>query len=65
MNRHLDMSTYLRANEACEYCRVSRRTLSRWQKAGRVSAARVNRVILFKKASLDKMIESLMVRGEA
>lgn len=58
-------SPYLRADEACAYCRVSRRTLSRWQKRGLITFARVGqRLILFKRSSLDKMLESLTVKGE-
>ena len=56
---------WLRANEACAYFRISRRTLSRWQKSGLVTFARVGRMILFKRADLDKMVESLTVKANA
>ena len=62
----LNAANYLRANEACRYCRISRRTLSRWQKTGRVAFSRVGqRMLLFKRADLDKMVASLTVQANA
>lgn len=59
-----DSSKYLRANEACAYCHISRRTLSRWQETGLVDFSRVGRrMVLFKRSSLDKMLESLTINS--
>ena len=59
-----ETAKYLTSKQACDYCRISRRTLSRWQRHGRVDYARINRrMVLFPRASLDRMIEAHMVKA--
>lgn len=55
---------YMRAGEAIRYLRIGRRTLSRWQAEGRVGFVRAGRkLVLFKKADLDRLMDRLTVRA--
>lgn len=56
-------SRYMRAPEAAAYLRVGRRTLSRWQCEGKVAFVRAGRkLILFRRADLDRAMDRLLIR---
>jgi excisionase family DNA binding protein len=58
-----DQTSWLRPDEACKYLRISRRTLSDWQKKRLVRFHRpAKKLILFKRADLDSAISKFAVQ---
>ena len=57
---------YMKAGQAAEYMGISRRFLHDLSKRGRIPYARLGqKVLLYKKADLDKVIAKLTVGGIA
>ena len=63
MENNLSSSDYMRRWEAAKYLRISPRTMARWIDRGVIPYARVGRLTLFRKSSLDRAMEKYTVRS--
>ena len=52
----LQNKTYLRHDEAAEYCAISKKTLADWKKLGYVKDYKINRTVVYKRTDLDEAL---------